>query len=221
MQPFQFDPHAIFLTSFLALIPTTFAVTRCLNPHPQMYGLQHPPPPDDCLAILSQIPLLHVARDADQHHHSPNFPFFPRSYFIHGQCQVRISYSTEPPPSLDLPGTAAGFRTVWASQQQTPDIPLSAATVSEIWRAARSSIQEVTEECLTRNGAGFEWHFLNDAPEFGYPYPWLLVLIMGHDMHGWAQQTIGRERALLNGIDHNANARLDRNKYKMTFWEVD
>ena len=216
------------LTSLLLAAPIlVLADLQCFPSPPEDFeNLQHviplAPPPEDCLAIAAQIPLLPDFMDVESHHYQPSFPFFPRAYFIRGQCTVRISYSSELAPSANIHLPSGSFYTMFDRQEKTPIAPLSVTSVANIWSAARSAMMEVTAQCLPDDWAGIKWDFVN-VPEI--PDAWYLVEISGTDTssRSWFQRNMRKERRALVGVDPalmtTSHLRWE-NRFKMTFWQV-
>ena len=212
--PLLLFPLAALFTDIVALLHCMSVNWHERNPFPPA------PPPEDCLAIASHIPKAVQTSGIEDHPHPPSFPFFPRAYFVHGGCTIRVSYSTEPPPPADPFGPAGTMMQIFTGQQRTPSTPLSVASVAKIWRMARWSINDVIAECLENGRQGFEWAFV-DVPEV--QDMWYLVQVVGHDPAGWTQRTVTKERAALMHIPmnlHQGNYPPLTNNFKMTIWEV-
>ena len=219
------SPPLLFI--FLGIATTVLADLQCFPPPPAnleniQYMVPRPPPPGDCLAIAAQIPLLLELPAAEAHHLPPTLPFFPRAYFIHGECTVRISYSSEQAPSANIHLSSASLDTIYDRQEQTPVAPLSVTSIASIWRAAKLAVIEVTAQCLSHDWAGIKWDFVNVAE---IPGAWYLVEVAGTDpgSRSWLRKNMRKERRALRGIDPALVASSDLmrdNKFKMTIWKV-
>ena len=208
----------LLLFSLAVISPKIFARLWCMPEwHPNSPSAP-PPPAEHCLTIASHIPkVLPTGGTADHPFHPPNFPFFPRAYFIHGKCIVRISYSSSPPPPAD--SQELDEHGLYIRQLRTPETPLSDASVAKIWRTARSSLEDVIVGCLEHGYSGLEWSFVH-IPEI--VDAWYLVQVTGQFPGGGSiESTVTRERAALMHLPMPPTRfPALAHRYKMNIWEV-
>ena len=102
-------------------------------------------------------------------------------------------------------------------QVNTPDVPLSAASVATIWNAARSVIVDVVDECLYHDRAGYAWADV-DIPEIGNA--WYLVQVVSDDER--LPTGIAEERAALTDLHPGSQGGgfATGNHYRMAIWEI-
>ena len=149
-------PYSIALLIVLGVPSKAFAVTHCswLISQPQGRML-----PADCLAISTHIPSFPEPIDEESNllrFNSWNAPFSPQAVLHHGSCYVRISYIQGYPLRTIDDGMLFVEYAHWIIWH-TPMVPLSEMSLSKIWRAVKSGLQDIADQCLAVNRIGTAW----------------------------------------------------------------